>query len=404
MKYRYGSSLGELCDKRNTAVVSLGALAHNYSLLRGKIAESSPRTRVIAVVKSDAYGHGTPACVRKLLALGCDFFAVSSLNEALAVRRACEDARADAEILILGYTDPIHASVLVRERLTQSLLSPDYADRLGREAAASGVTVRCHLAIDSGMNRIGFSVHECDFDQTVSEIERVRALDGLDITGIFTHFATASRAAVDADAEHRARLQLDRFNRLRSHLSECGGKPLFCHVCNSAASLLFPEYHLDGVRIGVALYGVNPADGVSLPLRPVMRLESEIAHLHTLRVGERVGYGASFGSDRERLIATLPIGYADGFLRAYKGAEVTVLSESGSHRAEVVGNVCMDQCMIDVTDTDARIGDRVILFGETADQINALAERAGSIPYESLCLVSARVMRIYEEENEGENR
>ncbi len=405
MKYRHGSSFGELCDKRNVATVNLFALAHNYRLLREHIHQNTPSVRPICVVKADAYGHGAPACVETLLGAGCDFFAVSSLNEALAVRRVCEDRKTDAEILILGYTDPGCARELADNRLLQTLLSPDYADRLSLSAMERGVTVRCHIAVDTGMNRIGFSTHERDFEGTVAEIARVRGLSGLSVEGLFTHPAVADDAESDETARGRTELQFARFDALRARLSEQGA-PLFCHACNSAASLLFPLHHLDGVRLGIALYGVDPIKHAELSLLPAMRLESEIAHLHSLPVGERVGYGATYGAENERLIATLPIGYADGVLRAYSGAEVTVLTASGKYRVPIVGRVCMDQVMIDITDTDARVGDRVILFGETAEQIELLAKRAGTIPYEVLCLVSARVMREYDVmcKNEGEQK
>jgi alanine racemase len=334
--------------------------------------------------------------VKALLSEGCDFFAVSSLNEAVAIRRVCDEENSEADILILGYTDPSCAREIANNRLLQALLSPDYADRLNRAAEESGVSVRCHIAVDTGMNRIGFSAHERDFDQTVSEIERVRCLPALSVEGMFTHPAVADDAESNADARERTELQFRRFDTLRSHLTARGGAPLFCHACNSAASLLFPLHHLDGVRLGIALYGTDPIGDSGLPLTPVMRLESEIAHLHVLPVGERVGYGATFGAENERLIATLPIGYADGVLRAYSGAEVTVVTSNGMRRVPIVGRVCMDQCMIDVTDTDARVGDRVILFGETTEQIELLAKRAGTIPYEVLCLISARVTRVYD--------
>ncbi len=396
MKYRYGSSFGDLCDKKNAAVINLSALAQNYRLLRERVTESTPSARPICVVKADAYGHGAPACVRTLLSEGCDFFAVSSLNEAIAVRRVCDEEHSKADVLILGYTDPACAREIADNRLLQTLLSPDYADELNGFAERSGVSVRCHVAVDTGMNRIGFSAYERDFDQTVSEIERIRRLSSLSVEGLFTHLAMAENAGSDSDARERTELQFCRFDALRSRLAERGGEPLFCHVCNSAASLLFPCRHLDGVRLGIALYGVDPTGGAELPLSPVMRLESEITHLHVLPVGERVGYGGTFEAENERRIATLPIGYADGVLRSYSGAEVTVVTSGGNRRAPIVGRVCMDQCMIDVTDVNARVGDRVILFGENTEQIGLLAKRAKTIPYEILCLITARVTREYE--------
>jgi alanine racemase len=172
------------------------------------------------------------------------------------------------------------------------------------------------------------------------------------------------------------------------------GLKLFCHACNSAAAVRFPEFALDGVRFGILLYGVCPSEHVEVCTKPVMSLHTVISHLHKLNVGETVSYGGNYSSDEERTIATLPIGYADGFMRAFSGFNVTVQTSLGNFKAPVVGNVCMDQCMIDVTGIPASICDKVTIFGNDRMDLTRLAKLANTIEYEVLCLISARVPRI----------
>ncbi|MBQ8005434.1 MAG: alanine racemase, partial [Clostridia bacterium] len=170
----------------------------------------------------------------------------------------------------------------------------------------------------------------------------------------------------------------------------------FLHVSNSAASVLYPSFKLDGVREGILLYGARPSkEAELLGLRPIMSLKSVISHIHTLQPHEGVSYGATFSSDEERLIATIPIGYADGFIRAFSGAQVSIETSGGIEKAQIVGRICMDQCMIDITGTSAKVGDTVTLFGHEPSQLYELAERAGTIDYECLCLISGRVPRVY---------
>ena len=169
-------------------------------------------------------------------------------------------------------------------------------------------------------------------------------------------------------------------------------------MCNSAAALRFPELALDGVRLGISLYGSRPSEAFDLQLKPVMALKTKISHIHTLAAGEKVGYGGTFSADCDRVLATLPIGYADGFLRAYGGASVKIFSRNGEFDAPIVGRICMDQCMVDITeglDRAPSVGDEVTLFGDTPDRLYDIAERAGTIPYEVLCAVSSRVIRLY---------
>jgi alanine racemase len=210
---------------------------------------------------------------------------------------------------------------------------------------------------------------------------------------LFTHFARADED-IDSPLEgSHVRLQADRFICVKKALERAGVK-LFCHVCNSAAAYRFPELAFDGVRLGIMLYGVRSGECFDERLQPVMKLCSTISHVHTLHPGEGVGYGGTFSSNAEKTIATLPIGYADGFSRSYSGCCVTVHTAEGDFKAKVVGRVCMDQCMIDVTDMPVRVGDGVTVFGHDGEALGALAEADQTIEYECLCRISARVPRI----------
>lgn len=402
--YRLYSSLPEQGSDTTWAEIDLGALRHNYRLLCGQVEAGTPahsaKIRPIAVVKADAYGHGAPACVEALLREGCDFFAVSCFQEAEAVRAVCREKGARADVLILGYTAPSLAQDLARLDVIQAVLSEEYAHTLNENASRAGVTVRTHLALDTGMNRIGLPAQsDGEIQSTARAIESIDALGHLRTEGLFTHFA---RADEGEDGVPATDLQADRFRRVRDLLPAPLASRLFCHVCNSAASVERPRDYWNGVRFGILLYGVRPSDRVDLlPVRPVMKLKTVVSHVHTLLPGEAVSYGGTFRCEGgERRVATLPIGYADGFLRAYTGALVTVHTGKGERKVPIVGRICMDQCMIDVTGTDVRTGDPVTLFGNEPEELYALADRAGTIGYESLCLLSARVGRTYLAEKE----
>ena len=395
--YQLYSSLPEPELLRTWAEIDLDALRHNYRILR-QTAQSGGNAgvRMIAVVKADAYGPGAPECVRVLLEEGCDFFAVSCIDEAIAVRQICDRAKRDADILILGYTFPGLADRLARYDLIQTLLSEEYARELNAAAADADVLIRTHVALDTGMSRIGFPAHGGkETERTAAAIMRVRDLERLRLEGLFTHFARADED--DPDGEKATGEQSARYRAVCDALSGRGVRLSFHHVCNSAATVLRPQDRMDGVRLGILLYGAYSCERIALPLRPVMKLRTVIVHVCRLLPGERVSYGGRFRAEEERLIATLSIGYADGFLRAYSGASVTVECSDGPHTVPIVGRICMDQCMIDVTGTDAKPGDRVTLFGYRPGDLHEFAVRAGTIDYECLCMISSRVSRVYPE-------
>lgn len=394
----------------NRAVIDTDALVYNYHTLLSHVQTVSSQTEAIAVVKADAYGHGIRPVAEALVEAGCRRFAVSCIEEAMALREILRERVPDSEvdILILGYTAPENAAILSEWNITATLVSAVHAAALEKAAAACDVVVRVHAALDTGMNRIGYPAHS---DSEIADT--VEALDALFVEsthlrldGLFTHFA---RADEDLDDEwytdgSLTATQYDRYRRVVDALEARGCRPRVCHICNSAAAVRFPSAHPerrpDAVRLGINLYGYGvpfPDDDSPLypGLRPVMRLESMVSHVHTLLPGETVGYGGTYGADTPRRIATMPVGYADGWLRALAGATVTLHTAEGDVTAPLVGRICMDQCMVDVTDLPVTEGTRVTLFGQTTAELEALAARAGTITYELLCLITARVPRVY---------
>lgn len=384
-------------EARTWAEIDLDALCHNYKTVKQHLAERCGKeVPVICVIKADAYGHGAGAVARALLDEGCRMFAVSCIEEGEELRRVCREVRIDADILILGYTRPSLAASLAKYDLITALVSTEYACELARHAEAAGVRVRVHLKLDTGMNRIGFSARtEAEIGTAIHDIAHLMTISSLKIEGMFTHFARADEQS-GTEPEGLTAIQRDRFLAVKNGLAVLGIDRLFCHVCNSAGAMRFPSLAMDAVRVGISLYGCEPSDVLRNPdLRPVMRLQTLVSHLHTLPIGETVSYGGTYRADTPRRIATLPIGYADGFVRAYSGASVRIQTAEGEITAPIVGRICMDQCMVDVTDKKVRVGDRVTLLGGHPDDIRDLARRAGTIPYEVLCLISARVPRLY---------
>ncbi len=390
--YHLYDAMEDVREHKIVAEISTDALAHNYSLLRSLIPNSEP----ISVVKADAYGHTADICVRVLISSGCSFFAVSCIEEAISVRKICNEEGVCARILILGYTDCSLVRELCKYDIIQTVLSLEYAQRLSASAVSCGLSVRAHVAVDTGMNRIGVCAHTDEgCISAAREITEISRLGGIALEGMFTHFAKSDEEDfLTLSPDSHTRRQCERFVRVKGMLEESGIK-LFTHVCNSAATVRFPEFAFDGVRLGIMLYGVYPSKHMGgVGIRPVMTLKTVIAHIHNVPAGESVSYGGIFRAENDTPVATLPIGYADGYVRAYSGAFVTVRTAKGDLKAKVIGRICMDQCMIDVSGLDVAVGDSVILFGEDPNDLSRLASLANTIEYECLCFISARVPRI----------
>ena len=385
--YRIYSSLPEVEIATKRALIDTSALMSNYKALVGKIPSGAEG---IAVVKADAYGHSNDICAPALYEAGCRFFAVSCLAEAISLRNVLKKCN-DAKILILGYTLPESVELLGEYDIIQCVFSLDYAKQL---SAAANDKIKVHIKLNTGMNRLGFEANSVsDAPATAREIFEVSKLKNIEITGMFTHFSEADEFT-DAGDEF-TRQQFANFCAVERELKGLGVNVGFRHVCNSAGALRFPEFILDGVRFGIVMYGGGDRRLTDrLDIRPVMSLETVISSVHELRRGEVVGYGGDFTAERDMKIVTMPIGYADGFLRYYEGATVTVKTATGDKKLKLIGKICMDQCMADATGVDVAVCDRVTLFGNDRSELDDLARRAGTIDYECLCLVSSRVPRI----------
>lgn len=393
--------------RRACAHIDRDALIHNYTVLSEGVTAVSPACVSVCVVKANAYGHGVETVVSTLWQAGCRHFAVATVEEALTL--ASLVGSAPALLLVLGYTPSEDALKAAAHGITITAVSRDHAEALAGGAARAGVTVNCHIALDTGMNRIGLPAHsEAEIGQAVEDAAAIMRLDGLSVTGMFTHFALADEDYADAVApDSHTMTQYARYRKVYDRLVARGLRPNFCHVCNSAAAIrlpqLYPDVCFDGVRFGISLYGygVSPAPHHTYALCPVMRLTTRVVHLHTLLPDEIVSYGGRYKAETPRTIATLPIGYADGFRRGFEGGTIVVHTDEGDVTASLVGRICMDQCMADVTDLPVKVGDEVTLFGGDSpvfpvpqSSLEALCDRAGTIPYEILCQITDRVTRI----------
>ncbi len=373
--------------KRAWAEVDLDVIAHNYAVVRGVTASSA---KICCVIKANAYGHGAVTLARFYERAGADFLAVSNLEEALELRRA----KVTLPILILGFTPPDAAPILYEENISQCVFSYDYARALSSAAVAAGVTVKAHFKIDTGMCRIGFDCR-CPkaLDACLDELFCSAGLPALLREGIFTHFSSADEGENGRDFTLR---QLALFNELTDRLAERSIRFSLRHAANSAAILDYPESHLDMVRAGILLYGLLPSAGIvtKVDLRPALVLKTVVDLVKTVEKGETLSYGRAFSASHTMRVATLPIGYADGLWRSAgeKGLALAI----GKGKAPIVGRICMDQCMADVTAlSEVKSGTVVTVFGGEGESVAALAARLGTIGYEILCALGERIPRIY---------
>ena len=369
------------------AEIDLDALKENVKNIRARLA---PTTHVMGVVKADAYGHGALMVSRVLLESGTTHLAVASLGEGAFLR----SHGITCPILLLGTPFPEDADDLVRYDLSVCVTNREVPLALSKAAELQKKTASVHIKVDTGMNRLGFLSREGDDSlfETVAAVYEIASLPHLRLDGIFTHFAKADEEK-GGDA---TRLQFDRLMRVAEELENRGIPIPLRHAANSAAIMDYPEFQLDMVRPGIILYGCYPSEEVEkshLSLRPVMSLKSCVTHIKTLSPGEGISYGGTYITPDVRRIATVPIGYADGWNRRLSGqVQVSVCGTM----VPVVGRICMDQCMIDVTSVqNIRVGDEVILFGSGAESVTEQAEKIGTINYELLCGISKRVPRVY---------
>lgn len=375
--------------RRTWAQIDLNAAQENIRQIRAAL---KPGTKLCATVKADGYGHGYEHTVAAMDDAGTDWFAVSNLAEALQLRRM----GTEKPVLILGYTPPEQARTLALNRISQAVYSYSYAKKLSEAADFSGVKVNAHIKIDTGMGRIGFVYHDTAEDHpNLLEAAEVCRLPGLYPEGIFMHFSSAD---CGAEGEVFTRLQYDLFLSAVHVLESLGVTFELRHCSNSAAILEYPEMNLDMVRAGIILYGLYPSEQTkkTVPLRPLMEVKTVISLVKELPADTPLSYSRTYYTPSPRRIATVPIGYADGYPRALSNRCYMLVN---GQRAPVIGNICMDQCMLDVTDIpDAQEGQTVTVFGTDGNEtlpVELLAEKTNTINYEIICGISKRVPRVY---------
>ena len=368
------------------AEIDLNALESNIK----EVKRVSEGKEIIGVIKADGYGHGAVDIYKTILENGAERFAVAVITEAIELRRA----GLKVPIIILGYTAHEFYDEIIDFNIEQTIYSYNDAIRLSEVATKKNMKAKIHIAVDTGMSRIGFLTTL----EEAKEVKRISELPGIEIVGMFTHFASA-----DEKDKGYTFLQLRRFNEFDGYLRQLGVNINFKHVSNSAGVIDFPNLEYQGIRTGIMLYGYYPSkdvDKTKVNLKPVMSLKAKIVHLKTLESGRSISYGRVFTTDRESKIATLPIGYADGLSRLLTGKGKVIVN---GEFAPIVGRICMDQCMIDVTDIpNVKLGDEVIFMGEDefGNNISAddIGDSIGTISYEVICNISKRVPRVYKKD------
>lgn len=368
------------------AEINLDNLKYNMREIK-KISNSRD---IIGVVKADAYGHGALEVSRVILENGATALAVATSSEAVQLRKG----GINAPIMILGYTPVELLDEIIENDVQQTIYSYDAALNLSRTAREKNKVAKIYIAVDTGMGRIGFLPNE----ESIDEVVKISKLPNIIIEGMFSHFSTS-----DEKDKKYSLYQLETFNWFYDKLRKNGVNIKIRHIANSAAIIDMPGIHFEAVRPGIILYGYYPSDEVNkgnLSIKPVMSLKAKISNIKTIPEGKYISYGRKFVTKRKSVIATLPIGYADGFSRGLSGKAKVIVN---GNYADVVGRICMDQCMIDVTDIEkVSMNSEVTIMGEydkkgrklsiTADDI---AKELGTISYEILCMISKRVPRVY---------
>ena len=369
--------------KRTWAEISLDNLTHNFETIRRQV---GPKAKLLGVVKADAYGHGAVRVAKHLERLGAGYLAVSNLDE-------CEELRVNGitlPILMLGFTPADQAGRILKNDMTQAVPNLAIAEAYSSAAVHAGGTMKVHIKLDTGMGRLGFQCDDAHFDASLRDILKILALPGLDVEGVFTHFCVSDETA-DECVEF-TKVQHNRFLRMIDAVETQGNfRFRLHHCCNAGGIASYPEWAWDMVRCGIILYGTGDL-AERMGMKPVMTVKTTVSTIKDFDPDTSISYGRQFFTTRPSRIAVLPIGYADGLFRALSG-KLRVLTPYGE--AQQVGRICMDMCMIDVTDLpQLKVGDEIEVFGEH-QLIETAAKQCGTISYELLCAVSKRVPRYY---------
>jgi alanine racemase len=362
------------------ARIDLNALAHNVDQVRRLVGDR----KICAAVKADAYGHGAAVVCHALSRAGVDLFAVAMTEEAVELR----SAGIRKPIFLLTVAPPADIDLILEHDVCACITDETFARELSARALQRGRQAGVHVKVDTGMRRVGI-----DWQEAAAAICRIERLPGLRIEGMFTHFACA-----DADDLGFSREQVRRFSTVLGQVRRAGIRPPLVHMANSNGVMRLPEAYFDAVRPGLMLYGMLSRLDLrdKVDLQPALSMRTAIAHIKAVATGEKIGYSHTFATWRPSVIATLPIGYHDGFIRQFSNTgEVLVRGR----RAPVVGRVCMDQTLIDVTDVPgAQLGDEVVIYGRQGEAVigvEEMARRVKRIPYELTCAVSPRVRREF---------
>ncbi len=377
--------------QRSWVEVSLDNINANVLAVREKLPQN---VELAAVVKADAYGHGSKNVVREMDEAGVDRFCVSNFNEALVVR----DSGIKKPIIVLGYTPPEYAEWLSKLNIIQTVVDKQHALKLSEAAAAAKVIVDVHIKLDTGMGRLGMNGR--NLETTCREIVEIASMRNLYACGLYTHFAVADNKTDFGKSYTEAQRSL--FVSIAGRLAQLGERFNTLHCSNSAGILFYPEFCHNMVRPGIMLYGISPTgapiDG--LELKPVMSLKSTVSMVKPLRVGESVSYGCTFTAQKEMTIAVVSIGYADGIPRLLSNKGYCYINDT---KVPIVGTICMDMLMIDVSEVQDEVknGDIVTFFGgDCPITVEAIAKQCGTIGYEIVCGISRRVPRIYKKGGE----
>ena len=372
--------------RRTWAEINLDNLAYNYKIIRAHVGEN---VKFLGVVKADAYGHGSVYVSRKLESLGADYLAVSSIDEAMELRLN----GISMPILILGYTPREQVERLIQFDITQAVTNREMALEYNEVARKCGAHMKAHIKVDTGMSRLGFLCEGEDFDQSVAGIADACRLQYLDVEGIFTHFAVSDEPG--EECLQYTRHQLDMFVKVIDEVEKETGKPFrIRHCANTGATVRYPDTYLDMVRPGILLYGYGEF-AKELGLKPVMSLKTTVSAIKMYPSGTKISYGGTYVTDYPTRMGVLPYGYADGFFRCLSN-RYSLMSKEGP--APVRGRICMDMCMVDLTDKpEVGVGSEIEIFGEK-NPIEIMADQAGTITYELVCAVSKRVPRVYMED------
>ncbi|MCL2873788.1 MAG: alanine racemase [Defluviitaleaceae bacterium] len=377
--------MGLTAPNRTWAEINLDNIVHNYKEFCRITNLGNKSTRVMCVIKANGYGHGSVLLAKRLEKDGCNAFGVATLDEGLELRRA----GISSFILLLNHIAEDRINEALENNLTMTVFSKSMAK------AISDLTkkpTQIHIKTDTGMTRVGLNPNEA-----LEAVQYIYSLPNIEIEGIFTHFSSA-----DETDRAYTNMQIDRFNRIFSEIKNAGINIPIKHAANSAASIMYPEAYFDMVRVGISLYGCYPSEEVDksrIDLKPCMQLKTQIIRLNDVEPGVAVSYGRLFTTERKSKLATIPVGYADGISRVL-ATKLAVLVNG--QVAPVVGKICMDQCVVDVTDItgDINVSDEVVIYGEQNGKfipVEQVAAQMGTINYEILCLTSRRVLRYYTE-------